>query len=234
MKAIVFDFGGTIVVEKPFIYAAQMGAVRYVKNTLHLFNPEEELYKKLRNTPHLPSGHPLLREVKDREYYDRRQWLIDFARSCGMEGEDDSLGNTLLQAYDNAAKRSNTLDKKTVMTLRNLKQEGYMLYILSNGYAGFVHATIDFYDIRKCFRKIIVSQEVNVEKPDPKIFYLTIDDCRIQPCEAMMVGDSYTADIQGAKGIGMKTCWVNVENDPPPGNEHDFIIENVAQLPGVL
>ena len=95
-------------------------------------------------------------------------------------------------------------------TLQELA-ENYNLSIISNGYAGFVYATLDFYNLRKYFTKIIISQEVNIEKPDPRIFYLALNYYNIQPEQAMMVGDSYESDICGPKSLGMKTCWVNPE-----------------------
>lgn len=232
IRGVFFDFGNTIVDEKPFISGAQMGVVRYVKDKLNLRETDEELYAKLRNTPQLPAGHPLRLQPKDREYHVRRIWMTEFAKSCGMK-ENGRLGDELMVAYDNGAKHSDCLIKNAGEILRKLSKN-YCLCIISNGYAGFIYATLDFHNLRRYFKKIIISQEVNLEKPAPEMFYLALDSCGIEPGEAMMVGDSYEADVKGAKAVGMKACWVNPDCKEPPGADYDFMIKDISELPGIL
>ncbi len=232
IKGIFFDFGNTIIDEKPFIYGAQMGAVKYVKARLNLEETEEKLYQKLRNTPMLPAGHPYYLQPKDKEYFVRKIWMTEFAKSCGMK-ETGNLGEELLAAYDNGASRSDCLIDNAVKVLRDLSGD-YSLCIISNGYAGFIHATLDFYSLRGYFKKVIISQEVNLEKPDPAIFRLALDYCGIKAAEAVMVGDSYKADVEGPGKLGMKTCWVNPEKKEPPGDKHDFMVKSIGELPAIL
>jgi len=232
LKTVFFDFGNTIIDEKPFVLGAQMGLVHYVRERLNLPDSPESLYEKLRRTPHLPAGHPLLREPRTRDYDERRLWMMKFAGSCGLP-VNEAVGDELLRAYDDGARRSDCLIGGAKDVLEKLHGR-YTLGIISNGYAGFVHATLAFLNLERFFETVIISQEVNLDKPDPAIFQLAMRRCRATPEHAMMVGDSYQADIQGGKSFGMRTCWINPEKKPPPGRDHDFIIESISQIPGVL
>jgi FMN phosphatase YigB (HAD superfamily) len=53
-----------------------------------------------------------------------------------------------------------------------------------------------------------------------------------------MVGDTLSADIQGAKNLGIFSVWVTRRaaqpNDPAPTSWPDAIIENIGELPELL
>jgi putative hydrolase of the HAD superfamily len=55
----------------------------------------------------------------------------------------------------------------------------------------------------------VVSGEVGVGKPDPRIFDLALRLLGASPEEAVMVGDNPTRDVAGAKAAGVTAVWVN-------------------------
>ncbi len=56
---------------------------------------------------------------------------------------------------------------------------------------------------------LITSEEAGVGKPAPEIFSLALDRAKVQPREAIMVGDNWAVDIEGALGVGMPAIWFN-------------------------
>ncbi|HTM23592.1 MAG TPA: HAD-IA family hydrolase [Vicinamibacterales bacterium] len=56
---------------------------------------------------------------------------------------------------------------------------------------------------------LVVSEEAGVSKPDPSIFRLALDRLGVQASEAVMVGDSWAADIVGAARAGVRAIWFN-------------------------
>ena len=52
------------------------------------------------------------------------------------------------------------------------------------------------------FDHIIISAEVGVAKPDPKIFQIALDQAGVRPNEAVFVDDFY-ANIEGCEKVGM-------------------------------
>jgi putative hydrolase of the HAD superfamily len=48
-----------------------------------------------------------------------------------------------------------------------------------------------------------------VSKPDPRIFEIALARAGVGPAEAVMVGDSWENDIQGARAAGVRAVWFN-------------------------
>ena len=56
---------------------------------------------------------------------------------------------------------------------------------------------------------VLPSGAVGVAKPNPEFFRLALDQGGVPPSAALMVGDSYRADVQGAWGAGMDAAWLD-------------------------
>ena len=53
---------------------------------------------------------------------------------------------------------------------------------------------------------------VGVKKPNPKIFNYALKQANAEITKSIMIGDSYEADILGAKSIGMEVIFFDVNN----------------------
>ncbi len=62
------------------------------------------------------------------------------------------------------------------------------------------------------FDETILSCDVALLKPNPKIFRLPLKKLKIKPAEAVMVGDSLRTDMTGAKRAGMKSILIDRKN----------------------
>lgn len=60
----------------------------------------------------------------------------------------------------------------------------------------------------RLFDVTIISDEVGVWKPNPRIFEMALDAARCKPQEAAMVGDRVDNDIAPAKSLGMRTIRI--------------------------
>ncbi len=56
---------------------------------------------------------------------------------------------------------------------------------------------------------LVVSEDIGVSKPDPMIFTAALERVGCGPEEAVMVGDSWAADIRGARAAGIRAIWFN-------------------------
>jgi HAD superfamily hydrolase (TIGR01549 family) len=56
---------------------------------------------------------------------------------------------------------------------------------------------------------LVVSEEVGVSKPDSRIFRIALERLDSAPEDAVMVGDSWSADIEGALAAGVPAVWFN-------------------------
>ena len=63
---------------------------------------------------------------------------------------------------------------------------------------------------------LVVSEAVGVSKPDPAIFAHALAALDCEAAEAVMVGDSWPADIVGARAAGIRAIWFNRARRPAP------------------
>ena len=91
----------------------------------------------------------------------------------------------------------------TLPMLRQLKEAGISIAVLSN--AGVpIRTVLDREGITPWIDAAVISYEVGVVKPDPRIFQAALDALGIGAANALMVGDSATDDI-GGSALGIRT-----------------------------
>ena len=82
---------------------------------------------------------------------------------------------------------------------------------------------------------LVVSEEAGVSKPDPRIFEIALERLDCRPDEAVMIGDSWAADIVGARAADIRAIWFNRENAAPPADPADVsVIRALEPAPDVL
>jgi putative hydrolase of the HAD superfamily len=70
--------------------------------------------------------------------------------------------------------------------------------------------------IREHIDTLVVSEEVGVAKPDREIFRVALERLGAAPGDAVMIGDSWSADIAGARAAGIRSVWFNPHRRPCP------------------
>jgi putative hydrolase of the HAD superfamily len=63
---------------------------------------------------------------------------------------------------------------------------------------------------------LVVSEEVGWTKPDPQIFRIALERLQASSEQAVMIGDSWSADILGARAAGIRAVWFNPHRRPRP------------------
>jgi len=86
------------------------------------------------------------------------------------------------------------------------------------------------------FLYFIVSASAGFEKPDPRIFAHACSLARVEPRDAVFVGDRLEVDVAGAKAAGMRAVWFNHWGGSLDGASPgpDAVIERFGELPEVL
>ena len=112
----------------------------------------------------------------------------------------------------------------------------YDLYLATNGTPAVQAGRIQSAGIAPFFREIFVSEQMGANKPSPVFFqacFAAIPD--FDPAAALVVGDSLTSDIRGARNVGLRSCWYNPGDLPPrPDIVPDYTIRTLEELPPLL
>lgn len=85
----------------------------------------------------------------------------------------------------------------------------YPLTIISNGFKEVQYYKFAHSGLAECFAHTIISEEVGINKPQPGIFQIALEKNGVGAEEAIMIGDSYFSDIQGAKNAGIDQIWLH-------------------------
>ena len=64
--------------------------------------------------------------------------------------------------------------------------------------------------------QLVVSEEAGMSKPDPRIFEIALERLECRADEATMVGDSWAADVIGARAAGITPIWFNPDRALSP------------------
>lgn len=111
------------------------------------------------------------------------------------------------------------------------KNENIKMGIVTNGNLDFQNTKIDKLDLRKYMKTIIISEEVNVRKPNSEIFHLALSRIKSNSKTTLFVGDNPLCDIKGAIDVGLCSVWLsngqgwNIKEYMPK-----YIINNICEL----
>jgi 2-haloacid dehalogenase len=90
----------------------------------------------------------------------------------------------------------------TVTILKALHGRGVPLYALSNWSAETFPLAAKRFDFLQLFRGTVISGEVGVIKPDPRIFRILLERHRIEPGEAVYIDDN-PRNAEAARAFGI-------------------------------
>lgn len=215
MKAIIFDFGGTL--DTNGIHWSEFFWDVYQKFNVGVTKAEyDRAY--VEGEKEMGKVDGLFRDVLMRQLSNQFKYL-------------DSLDNKLIERMvDYCYNEAKNYLKKSKEILSELKKN-FKLGIVSNFYGNIEEVCREF-GIREYLDAVADSTVVGVRKPDPKIFEITIKELDVEAEDAFVVGDSYESDIVPAKGIGCKTIWLKARgrNEREDTSQADFVIGSLEEI----
>lgn len=156
---------------------------------------------------------------------DIRKWLLteladraradDFARLCSTFALSESAGQ-LWQDYVDRMAASVTCRPAVLEGLTRLRADGWTIGIVTNGASDIQRAKLAATGITKLTDGIAVSGDLEVRKPDGRLFRLAATRCRARLTDGgWMIGDNPSADIGGGHQAGLRTIWLRGRPWPP-------------------
>ena len=84
-----------------------------------------------------------------------------------------------------------------------MRDAGLRLCVISNFVWGAPELIHDL-DLARHFEALVISARVGFQKPNEGIFRHALEVMNVAPENAIHVGDSYKADVQGARRLGIR------------------------------
>lgn len=92
----------------------------------------------------------------------------------------------------------------------------YQLHIITNGFEEVQYKKLKNSGILHYFSTVTTSEGLGLKKPNPLMFMAALDKANTSAIHSIMIGDSFEADILGAKNVGMDTIFYNYRNEKIP------------------
>ncbi|MBF0818628.1 YjjG family noncanonical pyrimidine nucleotidase [Streptococcus acidominimus] len=132
-----------------------------------------------------------------------------FARAFAHFGREVDGQEMALLYQDYISQQGQTFDG-AVDLLQQLLGLGYDLYGATNGVTYIQENRLAHSPIQSFFKEIFISEQMGTKKPEV-LFYEKIAEQipGFTKEQALMIGDSLTADVQGGNNAGIDTVWYN-------------------------
>lgn len=223
IKALTFDVGGTLAEGEFDLESYRAELLEYLRNLGFGVSPKG--YRRVMRSAleRLRNHRKKLLEMKFEEFY-----------SGILDGLGVPFRPEILDGVRAIYKRNFPQAPKPGAreTLRELG-ETHKLGVISNSMSGAPRDFLEREGLVGYFRVIIISRDVGIRKPDPRIFSIALQRLGVRPSEAAHVGNSLKEDIAGAKGAGMKAVLVGEEGEPAEV-EPDLTVQSITELPSAL
>jgi HAD superfamily hydrolase (TIGR01509 family) len=204
-KAILFDAGFTLTFHDGARLAAYAAKAGVAADAAALERAERALREEYRETQGvvMRTHHDGGFSWHERLY--RR--LLALSETPGAPDALDRAASAMLREHraSNAWRRIGLGVRES---LERLRGAGFKLAVVSNS-EGTIEQMLLEIGLRPLFDAVIDSSVVGFTKPDPRIFGIALDRLGVAAADALMVGDSPSADVDGASAAGIRAALID-------------------------
>ena len=148
-----------------------------------------------------------------------KQGLVDkqklYPRLTATLGLDRRCGAHLLADFQTRYPHFARLSIGALETLAVLRERGLKTAIISNGHADVQSAKIEMTALKNAVDLVVISEDVGLRKPDPRIFQLAAERLGVVTARCIFVGDNPEADVRGAEASGMIGVFLGADASWP-------------------
>ena len=211
-KYIFFDWGYTLISKFENVDDK-------INKILEKYNLQwDDIFRKWKSYQILNS----LGKITEKEIYEDLSLILNISK------ED-------LEEIDMLLLESHILDEETRNTIIKLYEKGYYLGIISNNSIRNVEYILEREDIKKYFKKIIISEAVKERKPNLKVYMKAFEDIPKQEYNKIaFVSDELLEDLLGVKILGVKTIWYEQEINNKWKKKEEILMELLPPVTVVI
>ncbi|MBI4220847.1 MAG: HAD family hydrolase [Chloroflexi bacterium] len=169
-----------------------------------------------------------------------RDWAPAFRREVWRSAlmkhgiNDGATATELGRAFQAERRARITAFSDSEPALSWLKEE-YRLGLVTNGAPLIQREKLEGSGLSVHFEYVIVSGDIGIGKPDPRVFQGALKALGALAEEALMIGNRLERDIQGAKNVGMKSILIRRPGlSSGSGPSPDYEISPLDELPALL
>lgn len=212
IKAVLFDFDGTLANTLPFYIKAYDAALRSV-------------------------GFILDEKGVAKTCFGKNEYLI--CKDLGIPEKTEAFTQAYFSAVKNLFKLAPLFDD-TIEVLDFLKNHNIKIIVITFAYRWYIDQMMSQFQLKTYFDFIISADDVINPKPHPESVLRAIDKLSITAQETLVVGDS-KSDILMGKAAGSKTVLFTHKEydlfysfDELTKTNPDFVVTNLSQIKNLV
>ena len=121
----------------------------------------------------------------------------------------------------------------THSTLDTLKEDGFQLHIITNGFKEVQFIKLEKSGLLDYFDIIVCSEDVGMNKPAPDVFHHSLKLANAKANESVMIGDNLAADVSGAENVGITGVLFDPHKAYKMGTHH-WHIHELKKIPELI
>ena len=106
--------------------------------------------------------------------------------------------------------------------LEELRRAGVKTTVCTDMLADIQMEKLEYLGLADRIDYLVSSEEAGMDKPGSPIFWLALQKCGCLAGEAVMVGDNFRHDVQGATDVGIAGVWLNWTHLPRPDDDRPY------------
>jgi REG-2-like HAD superfamily hydrolase len=227
LRAVFLDIGDTVM--RPNPSWEHVYAIAFEEYGVHV--EVEALYSALRRAYHHGGfGFEAGFEATEETSFARTMQIdAEALADLGLEPMPESFFRRLSELFMLTANWHVFADAKP--TLAALRSRGLVVGAVSN-WVWQLPELLHALDLVSHFDFIAASSRIGFEKPHPEIFRWALEQARVDPGDAIHVGDHLDADVAGARGVGIQPVLIDrrdrfTSSDMPDGTP---LIRSLTEL----
>jgi HAD superfamily hydrolase (TIGR01549 family) len=152
--------------------------------------------------------------------------------AAGLSGDVDRAASEMSAAHMSTLAEAVDYGRDRSCLLQRL-QGRFRLGLVSNfDHGPTARRILERAGIAHLFESVVISDDVGVRKPSPRIFRHALDALGTSAADCVFVGDDYEADVGGATGAGLRAVWI--DRGDRPGSPAEVKLADVDRLPAWL
>ena len=229
VKVLCFDFGNTLI-ENPFENVMKYQSKRFeelLRKYGYDIDREEIIYSWRAADSKI--HYPFISH-----FFQERKIVENMLERLGVVDNRSRIVSELITLYRNGlmvAIRNDPRIKGVRVILERIRNRGKIMAVLSSERTNSLNTMLSWAGMSQYFKKIIATEAIGVDKPDPNIFWFLLKSLNAGKDDVAYIGDSYYNDIMPAKKFGIKAIWLRKRDEKMDSKYRpDAVIRDLSEV----
>lgn len=147
---------------------------------------------------------------------------------------NEPLAKLMSERYLEILPTKTNLFPYCIEILDYLKQKGYPIHLITNGFEKTQHMKIRNSGIDHYFQEMITSEQAGIMKPHAAIFEYALKTTGAKASDSIMIGDTLEVDILGALNAGIDAAYVHAAVPEGSKVKPTYILKDLGELKDIL